>query len=462
MFQIDTGQARTDLYGIGKGLAQVVDLSPLREAAAQEAQRNFVEKQAEEKRKADMEANIYDQVAKLDSKVFFRDRPEFIKRQQEIVDYAKNNIQKLRNNDANALLDFSSMIESFNRDAALSKAAGDQWATQKLLVEKEKQNGKTFRQGSLQQLDDFVSEKNIGNFNTSNLAPVENINYMERVTGKLMPYAEKAARVTPYGKTFTKQEAEQTIEDDLLSDPNLLAQANEDYEKATNKLGTTDGITYFKKKYSPHLTINDTSLPPEWAVTGAGVKDRGVTTITVTQTDDGEQIHMMNPTTNEELLVNKDKEGNVTGGNLNTKLTTNQKAANDKVRTENQKAQALYNQQLRDAQMFRATMPKFEKEEEKNAFMAQLQAMIPKPVKLKPLPYPEQNIKLDANEAFRLAHDKHKVNITDYNASPNKVVVQTVGQKTQSITPDEFNAQWAKLKPGQKLVAPDGKTYTKK
>jgi hypothetical protein len=30
------------------------------------------------------------------------------------------------------------------------------------------------------------------------------------------------------------------------------------------------------------------------------------------------------------------------------------------------------------------------------------------------------------------------------------------------ITPEQFNSQWAKLKPGQSLVGPDGKTYTKK
>ena len=31
-----------------------------------------------------------------------------------------------------------------------------------------------------------------------------------------------------------------------------------------------------------------------------------------------------------------------------------------------------------------------------------------------------------------------------------------------TITPSEFDAQWAALKPGQTLVGPDGKTYTKK
>lgn len=34
--------------------------------------------------------------------------------------------------------------------------------------------------------------------------------------------------------------------------------------------------------------------------------------------------------------------------------------------------------------------------------------------------------------------------------------------KSKSITPEEFNQKWATLKAGEKLVGPDGKTYTKK
>jgi len=45
--------------------------------------------------------------------------------------------------------------------------------------------------------------------------------------------------------------------------------------------------------------------------------------------------------------------------------------------------------------------------------------------------------------------------------SKARVAAKTPAQPAK-ITQDEFNAKWAKLKPGQKLVGPDGKTYTKK
>jgi hypothetical protein len=42
-----------------------------------------------------------------------------------------------------------------------------------------------------------------------------------------------------------------------------------------------------------------------------------------------------------------------------------------------------------------------------------------------------------------------------------RVAAKTPAQPAK-ITQDEFNTKWAKLKPGQTLVGPDGKTYTKK
>jgi hypothetical protein len=45
--------------------------------------------------------------------------------------------------------------------------------------------------------------------------------------------------------------------------------------------------------------------------------------------------------------------------------------------------------------------------------------------------------------------------------SKARVAAKTPAQPAK-ITQDEFNVKWAKLKPGQKLVGPDGKTYTKK
>jgi hypothetical protein len=42
-----------------------------------------------------------------------------------------------------------------------------------------------------------------------------------------------------------------------------------------------------------------------------------------------------------------------------------------------------------------------------------------------------------------------------------RVAAKTPAQPAK-ITQDDFNTKWAKLKPGQTLVGPDGKTYTKK
>lgn len=55
-------------------------------------------------------------------------------------------------------------------------------------------------------------------------------------------------------------------------------------------------------------------------------------------------------------------------------------------------------------------------------------------------------------------------NISKYKEGKNEFARRGLGddRKKSSITPEQFDAQWAKLKRGQSLVGPDGKTYTKK
>jgi hypothetical protein len=66
--------------------------------------------------------------------------------------------------------------------------------------------------------------------------------------------------------------------------------------------------------------------------------------------------------------------------------------------------------------------------------------------------------------------DEMKMVADAYRARAEEAKAQGYGVKKEEekkdepkkITPAEFNAQWANLKSGQKLVGPDGKTYTKK
>lgn len=55
-------------------------------------------------------------------------------------------------------------------------------------------------------------------------------------------------------------------------------------------------------------------------------------------------------------------------------------------------------------------------------------------------------------------------NISKYKEGKNEFARRGLGddRKKSSITPEQFDAQWANLKKGQTLVGPDGKTYTKK
>lgn len=55
-----------------------------------------------------------------------------------------------------------------------------------------------------------------------------------------------------------------------------------------------------------------------------------------------------------------------------------------------------------------------------------------------------------------------QVNPVPANSTPAKQQTNTTPPSGGTITPEQFDAQWANLQPGQSLVGPDGKTYTKK
>ncbi len=286
------------------------------------------------------------------------------------------------------------------------------------------------------------------------------INYQNRIMDQLRPYAESAATKTPGKTTFTRAEAEKLIENDL-TDPAIFNQAIRDFKRAQasgSDMGATDPIDYYKKKHADKLLVKDKNVLPEYYINGGNKNNINVTK---TVTDDGGEIHIMDPKTNEEVRVKYDKQGNVIGGIRGTRLTQEEKSQNDKIAAENYAREREYNQALRKAQVFRAKIGDNATAEEYKT----LQGMIPdrKSVayKQETLPYKEKEINLPAQEAQEIAFDKFKVKPQDIINGENTGNVEVQKLKEKTITPDEFNAQWNKLKKGQSLVGPDGQTYYK-
>jgi hypothetical protein len=275
MYRLDTGQARVDLYDIGKGAAQVLDLSPLRQQAAQENQQNFAREQQNKKDKAGREDDVNTQLAGLNKlAVFDRDRPKFAQMQNDLFGYVKENIDKIRNGDSTAYLGFQNMLGNIYTEAELSKNAREQY--EKSVNEAYTKGYGNYRTDGLDKMFSFSSPENIGNYDISEYLPKQNVNYNERVVSKLAPYAQQMAKDSPLQKVFTKKQAKELLYNDLYSDPSLLEQANYDFNKASKdeleKLGNPkDAIGYYQEKFAPSLIVNDTK---EAYYTGFGDKDK--------------------------------------------------------------------------------------------------------------------------------------------------------------------------------------------
>ena len=109
-------------YGIGKGLAQVIDLTPLRENAANEAKFNYAKRQADQAKKDKRASDIYSALGDLDSAAIYSGhRPEFAQAQKDLSSFVYENIDKLRSGDTDTTMQFQNMYSQIKTNAELSK-----------------------------------------------------------------------------------------------------------------------------------------------------------------------------------------------------------------------------------------------------------------------------------------------------------------------------------------------------
>lgn len=269
MYRVSTGDARTDLYGIGKGAAQVLDLSPMRDniryAQQEEAAKKELEAKQQKAREDDIMTNLY---AASKVAIMPKDRDLIAGKTQATRDFVVNNIDKLRKGDAEATMQYQNLAGDLLTSAEMSKNFREVWEQRGLDLQK---NGGQYRPGVLDQHLSRAATEDAGNWNIDDSIYKKNINYNDRVIKDLSNYAQKAAQDSPTRKVFTLKQAEDLIATDL-EDPELFDQAVTDFEAAKDKLGATDPVSFYKKRYAPKLTIDDTKVAPEFYYGGGSDK----------------------------------------------------------------------------------------------------------------------------------------------------------------------------------------------
>jgi hypothetical protein len=426
MYEINTNQARTDLFGVNKGLAQVLDNSVYQDIGKQLRAQEFEQQQAEARQMASAQKAIDSEVNNLGDEVFFRDQPMFVKRQNEIADYVKKNAVALKNGDTNAQQEFNNMLNSFHSDAKISNEAGKQWYASKRMAQEAQNQGKVFRPESLQALEDFAKPEYAGDWDVSKVNPKLNFNYSDHVEKNLIPLAGKLAEhnSTRGYKRVTPEEAGEIIKTDL-EDANKADQMAYDFQNAEDKLGAKDYIDYAIKKYSPYLTVDVKPQLSEWEVYGqSGQKPPKVagTYVKGPNGKDSFQFEYTNTQDNPYITI---PDPNKRGAVLEVKPYKVEFGGETPV------LKAL-------------TKPTGEGENKVEG----------------------KEITLDYNNVSNIMNNKFGIkNVYDLQSpesTPEHVTVKRTDVTQGSITPAQFNTQWATLKKGQSLVGPDGKTYTKK
>jgi len=270
MYRIDTGQARTDLYGIDKGTAQVFDTKPLEVAFDKRNDKIFAEKQLKAKQEKDREDDILKNLSNMGGvKIMARDQPLFAQKSVEIRDYVKKNYEQLLSGDAEAMMGFQKLYGDYKTQADLSQNARENWE----IISKEALLDPNVRPESKESILNFAHSDNIGNYTFDPSIVKKNFDYNDRVVNELSPFAQRMAKESPTTKKFTLSQAKDTIADDL-KDAVRYEQAAYDFNKAENKLGATNPIEYYQKLYAPKLVVDDKKLAAEWYYGGGGSKDK--------------------------------------------------------------------------------------------------------------------------------------------------------------------------------------------
>lgn len=460
MFKVSTQDARTDLYGIGKGAAQVLDLTPLREQAQLEEKERFAQQQAKAKTRADRQDKINEQIGALGSVAINpRDRELFAQKQKSVRDYVIQNSDALNNGDANAAMGFQNLYGNLMTEAEQSKNGREQWEQIGQQIAKDPSK---YRPEAIEHYMDYMHPDHAGQYEFDTTPLKQNFDYSDHVTKDLFPHAKSVAGANEHGysSSFNLKQANDLIADDL-TDPVKFEQAHYDYEKSDDKLGAKTPLEYYQKRYAPKLVINSTKPLPEYLMNGDLHKND--TNITHEVNNDGGRINAVDPKTGIETNVDYDKDKNIIGGSMKRILTPEQKDINGKVQAFNDAKEKAYNAALEKAKLFRAKLIDPTQDD-----IDEYGGMLPKKnsdeYKSEPLPYSEDPIQLDATQAQEQMNGRHGIKaakIINGESSPNTDIQYIDNRKKEDPKIADWNTKWNALPKGQKLVGPDGKTYTK-
>lgn len=422
MYRLDTHQARTDLYGVGKGEAQVIDLGITERNQERSAQQDFAKEQQKSKQEQAREDDIMTNLSAMGKVAIMpKDRELIAGKSGAVRDFVVKNIDGLKKGDAALMMEYQNLAGDLSTSAEQSKNFREAWEQRGLNIAKEPD---AYDQDVLDAHFSRASSEDAGNWNIDDSIYRKNVNYLDRVTGNLSTFAQRQAKDTPYGKTYTLDQANELIASDLEY-PQLFRQASKDFAKAKDKLGAKTEVEYYQKKYATKLVIKDTKAGPQSSGDGNKTKRPAVSAV-----------------------VTKDKSGSTTAS-----INFTDKPDNPYLTIENPAKRG----EVMELRPIAIVRDKDGKIQLKAATKATGEGENRIEGKVTMVDY--SDVADVMNNTFGI---ENPVSLLEGTA-PEHVSVKKYDIDTKTKpTASDFNSKWAKLKKGESLVGPDGKTYIKK
>lgn len=309
MYNINPGQARTDLYGINKGEAQVFDTSDVERNIRLDARERAAAERARKKQEADRLDDINTQLGALGTVAYMpRDRALVAEKTKAVRDYTIKNIDKLTKGDPNSMIEFQNLYGDLKTFSESSKNTREAWEQ---MVNKVSSEPNVWRPETVDYLNDFASTGKAGVHQLDPSMLKHNVDYGDYVLKTLQPAAERMAKESPYAKDFTLEQAKNLIADDL-TDAVKHDQAAYDFGKASkeelSRLGNPKNeVEYYQAKYAPKLVVRDREAIPA-SVQKLGQDDRKLPKVAGTYTNKGDgkaefQFEYTNTTDNPYLTI---------------------------------------------------------------------------------------------------------------------------------------------------------------
>lgn len=267
----------TDLYGIGKGEAQVVDLSSIPRDIAANQERAELMAEKRQARQLERKSDVIGGVSKkLNEKaVFHKDQPYFKELADNIYSYLDKNIDKVLSSDTKTNLELNQMVSDFMAKSEASVNNRKQWEKAGETLMEDIKNFKdkpAFRPEARDYYLNYESfDPKTGEFNPFDFLQLKkNIDLDTYVNKSLFPEASQRAEAMSMdsevsldgvtkryaSKTFTPQDAKGLLKREALK-PEINEQITYDFQQQPEEVKTSyeSPVDWWIEKNVPNLTI---------------------------------------------------------------------------------------------------------------------------------------------------------------------------------------------------------------